>query len=132
MFKRKMMSAALCALFPSEGGYPGLDQMEMEEFLKQIEPEIPRTVWLGLVAGAALFTFSPIITIGVPLPSYLLPNRLRDRHACNSSTHPIYLVRQSTLLLKTAGAMRWGADPRVRTMNNLPPYREDPGTWRQS
>jgi hypothetical protein len=132
MIRRKLMSAAMCAFYPSKGGYPGLDQMEMEAFLQQVKREIPRTVWLGMVAGTAVFTVSPILTIGVPLPSYMLPKRLLDRHANNSANHPIYLLRQSTLLLKMAGSLHWGADNRVRAMNNLPPYPKDPGTWRTS
>ena len=38
-------------------------------------------VWLSTVLGAVVFEMSPVMTVYVPLPSFLLPRRLRDRHA---------------------------------------------------
>jgi fumarate reductase subunit D len=88
--------------------------------------------WLGLVLGAIVFAITPLITIGVPLPAFFLPKGLLNRHAERILSHPVYLLRQSALLVRLSAGMCWGADAAVRGRFNLPPYGPDPGTFRTS
>ncbi len=86
-------------------------------------------MWIGVLAGGVVFAISPLFTIGVPLPAFLLPERMLERHAQKVTVFPIYLLRQSIFLVKLAAGLCWGADPAVRRQLALPPYPEDPGTW---
>lgn len=123
---------ALKAVFPSGGALPGIAETDLDGFLERLRAEAPPMVVLGLEAGAILFTFSPLITIGVPLPAFLLPPRLLELHANRLTSHPIYIVRQLMVALKTFAGLCWGADPEVRRAFNLTPYIADPGSWKES
>ena len=81
-------------------------------------------------AGALAYHFSPALTIKVPLPAFLLPASLADKHANRVATTDIYLLRQAILLVKLPAGMLWGAHPAVRSKLGLEPLEADPGTWR--
>jgi hypothetical protein len=66
----------------------------------------------------------------VPVPAFLLPAGMRDRHARKIAGTSFYLVRQSIFLLKLAAGLCWGAHPEVRKRFALPPLPDDPGTWK--
>lgn len=120
----------MCALMPPGAGLPGVADTGVDAFLDRFQRETNKTMWLGLVAGAVLFTIFPLFTIGVPLPSFLLGPKLLDRYASAITRHPLYLVRQSVFLVKMVAGMCWGEHPAVRAQLNLPPYPADPTTWR--
>jgi len=125
-----LILSAMRALYPRSGALPGIDETGIEEFLRRYRRESNRLVWAGLVLGTIVFTLSPLITIGVPLPSFLLPRRALDRHACAVAGHRFYLVRQTVFLVKLVAGLCWGAHPDVRKHLALAPYPPDPGTWR--
>ena len=52
------------------------------------------------------------------------------RHANKIAYHPIYLLRQAVFLVKLSAGLCWGSRPEIRAIFSLPPYAEDPGTWR--
>src|SRR5262245_48601711 len=118
------------ALYPRSGDVPGIADTGIVEFLSRYRRECSTLVWTGLVLGTFVFTLTPLITIGVPLPSFLLPRRALDRHACAAASHRLYLVRQTVFLVKLVAGLCWGADPEVRKRLALPAYPADPGTWR--
>jgi len=125
-----MIRRAMCALYPATSSLPGIAATDVDAFLRRYRRESSSLMWLGLVVGAVVFTITPLITIGVPLPSFLLPKKALDRHANKISSHPVYLLRQAIFLVKLSAGLCWGSHANVRRIIALPPYPEDPGTWR--
>ncbi|MCA9531662.1 MAG: hypothetical protein KC543_16145 [Myxococcales bacterium] len=121
---------ALCDLYPSTDELPGIEQASLDEFLRRFRRETNRATWAGVVLGAWAYTAAPILTVGMPAPSFLLSRRLRELHAERMGSAPFYVVRQLTFVLKMVAGLCWGADPEVRARMNLPPLPGDPGTWR--
>ena len=117
---------------PASDDFPGLADLGIDAFLRQYKRECPFILWLGLVVGSVVFAITPLITIGVPLPSFLLPKRALDRHANAIASHPVYVLRQAVFLVKMVAGLCWGSHPSVRKILALPPYPPDPGTWRAS
>ena len=116
---------------PAVDGLPGLGDTKLEPFIRAYLREMDMLSTTGLVLGALLFVLAPVITIGVPLPSFLLPAKWLDSYSNRVVGHPIYLVRQGISVLKMVACLCWGADPMVRKRLNLDPYPADPGTWLQ-
>jgi hypothetical protein len=125
-----LVYTAVVVLYPRTALLPGADDCDMRAFLERFRREASPLLWLGVVAGAVLFHVTPIFTVFVPLPAFLLRDDVADRHADRISNTPIYLVRQSIFLVKLAGGFAWGAHPDVRARFALPPLAADPGTWR--
>ena len=125
-----LILSAMRALYPAAGGFPGVEECGIEQFLARYRRESSVLVWTGVVLGAIVFTISPLITIGIPLPSFLLSPAALDRHANAVSGHRLYLVRQTVFLVKMVAGLCWGADPVVRKQLALRAYPADPGTWR--
>lgn len=126
-----LVRTAMSALYPTtaEGG-PGIGETDLDAFIDRYRREAPFSLYAGLVAGSAVFHATPLLTIGKPLPAFLLPPEALDRHADAIASHPAYLVRQAILVVKLAAGLCWGADPAVRTRMNLRPYDADPQTFR--
>jgi hypothetical protein len=122
----------MCALMPRTEGLPGLEDTGIDAFLRRYRSECPRIMWVGLVVGSLVFALTPLITIGVPLPSFLLPRRALDRHASKIASHRVYVLRQAVFLVKMVAGLCWGSHADVRKILALPPYPPDPGTWRSS
>ncbi len=123
---------AICALLPSSDHFPGPAELGIDAFLVQLRRESNGLFWFGVVAGGVVFAVSPLITVGLPVPSFFLSAAALDRHASRIASHRFYLVRQSMVLLKMVAGFCWGAHPRVREKLALAPYPPDPGTWRAS
>jgi len=104
---------------------------ELDRFARAYLREMNLLSTTGLMLGALLFALAPVLTIGVPLPSFLLPAGLLDKYANKVVAHPVYLIRQGISVLKMFAGLCWGADPAVRQRLNLQPYPPDPGTWLQ-
>lgn len=120
----------MCAFYPRTDALPGLEDTGIDAFLVQFRRETTFIMWLGVLAGAAVYHLSPIITIFVPLPALLLTKRLRDAHAHKLGGHSIYIVRQTAMLVKLPAGLCWGRDPVVRAKFALPALPPDPDTWR--
>ncbi len=127
-----LVRSAVLILYPATDALPGVKDCGVNGFVKMYRREAPFLVWLGTVAGALVFHLTPLFTVFVPLPAFLLPARLADKHAARITGTSVYLVRQSVFLVKMCAGFCWGADPKVRARFNLPPLIEDPRTWRQS
>jgi hypothetical protein len=121
---------AMRTMMPRTDALPGIADTDLDGFLRKMQRESQTLYWIGLVLGAVVFAITPLITIGIPLPAFLLPHRMLDRHAERILTHPVYILRQSALLVRLSAGMCWGADASVRARLGLPPYGSDPGTFR--
>lgn len=123
---------AMCALYPRTAELPGMEDTDVRGFLARYKRESTFLMWLGLFAGSLVFAWSPILTVHLPLPSFLLPRALLDKHAMRITSTRFYLLRQSIFLVKLAAGLCWGAHPAVRAKLGMAPYPADPGTWREA
>ena len=123
---------AMKALYPRTDALPGIEDCDPAGFLARYRRESSTLMWLGLVLGTMVFVSTPLLTVYLPLPSFLLPKTLLDRHAFRVTYSRVYLVRQAVFLVKLAAGMCWGQDPEVRRRFALAPYPDDPGTWREA
>ena len=117
-------------LYPSGGKLPGILETDVDEFLRAYRAEAPLLMKTGLTLSSIVFVLSPVMTVFIPLPVFLLPAKLRDRHANKLANHPFYLVRQTILLLRLVAGLCWGKHPDVRAAMGMKPLGEDPGTFR--
>ena len=89
-------------------------------------------MWVGLVLGALVFTWTPLLTVYLPVPTFFLPSRLLDRPAFRITGTRVYLARQAVFLVKLAAGLCYGQHAAVRERLAMAPYPADPGTWRTS
>jgi hypothetical protein len=128
-----LIRSAMCDLMPrgeAPGGLPGIADTEVTEFLRTMKRESDGIFWLGIVSGAVVYALTPVLTVYVPLPSFLLPASLREKHAQRIVASQTYLIRQAVFLVRLAAGLCWGRDPGVRARFMLAPYPPDPGTFR--
>jgi hypothetical protein len=119
-------------LYPSGGGLPGILETGVDEFLQEYRREAPLLMRTGLTLSSIVFVLTPFMTVFIPVPVFLLSNKLKDRHANKLANHPLYLVRQTILLLRLVAGLCWGKHPQVRAAMGMEPLGEDPGTFRGS
>ena len=119
-------------LYPSGGKLPGIEETGLDGFLRQYNREAPLLMRVGLTLSSIVFILSPLLTVGIPLPVVFLSQSLKEKHANKLANHPIYLVRQTVLLLRLVAGLCWGKDPAVRAAMGMSPLGPDPGTFRGS
>ncbi|HNN94655.1 MAG TPA: hypothetical protein PKI03_20405 [Pseudomonadota bacterium] len=127
-----LFAHVLSALYPRTAEFPGIADTGLAEFLPRFRRESAPLFRLGFYAAALLFVLTPLFTVFLPLPSFLLPARLLDRHADRITQTSIYPLRSLLLLLKIVAGLCWGVHPEVRARFGLPPLPADPNTWRAS
>lgn len=127
---RWLVRSAIVALYPRTDELPGAEDCDLDAFLRRMKADSTRLLWLGVVMGAIVFHLTPLFTVFVPLPAFLLPRALRDRHAYRITTTSFYLLRQAVFLVKLTAGLCWGAHPDVRKRLALPPLPPDPDAWR--
>ena len=110
---------------------PGVEDANLKAFLADFWREAAPVMKLGMVLSTFLYVVSPVFTVYVPLPLFLLPRGLRDKHADRAATSNLYLLRSATLLVKMVAGIAWGANPEVRRQFALDPLPPDPGTWKE-
>lgn len=120
---------AMCALYPRTEHLPGMEDTDVRGFLRRYREESTSLMWIGLLLGALVFAATPLLTVYLPLPSFVLPRSLLDRHAHAVTGTRVYLIRQAIFLVKLAAGLCWGSDPAVRAKMAMTPYPADPGTW---
>ncbi|APR78247.1 Hypothetical protein A7982_03594 [Minicystis rosea] len=126
----ELVRFALVAFFPRVGDVPGLDELGVDRKIEALRRESTLLLWVGVVGAAFLFQIAPIFTIYRPLPAVWLTPEQLDAHAHAIATYPVYIVRQTAVLLKLMGGMFWAESPEVRATVELPAYPADPGTRR--
>jgi hypothetical protein len=122
----------LCALMPATETMPGMKDADVDAFLVRFKRDSAPLLWVGVIAGSVIFMLTPILTLGLPVPSFLLSARLLDTHAAKITTHPFYLLRQGVFVARLAAGLCWGGNPAVRQRLGVPVYGADPGTFRTS
>ena len=127
-----LVRSALVAYYPRTAAMPGVEDCGVDAFIEKVRAETTMLMWIGIVASALAFQLTPIMTVFVPLPAFLLTPAARDRHAHAISTTKIYLLRQIIFVARMIGGLCWGTHPDVRKHFALPPLGPDPGTWRTS
>jgi hypothetical protein len=127
-----LIRAALVVLYPRTEVLPGLEDTALDAYLRRFRREAPALIWLGAFFGALVFHLTPLFTVFVPLPAFLLPRALADRHAHRITQSSLYLVRQSVFLVKLVGGLAWGSDPEVRRRLGLAALPDEPSRWRTS
>ncbi len=127
----RIVAWVLGAIFVSTDTLPGLDELDTAPRVAKMLREAPGSFTFVVYVSTLLFMVSPLITIGLPVPAFVLGRRQLDTHAYRLARHRIYLVRQSMLMLKTVGGLIWGGHPDVRAALDVPAYEADPGTFRQ-
>lgn len=128
-----LIRSAMRDLMPrgaGEGGLPGIEDTGDTEFLRMMKRESDGIFWLGIALGGWVYALTPILTVYVPLPAFLLPRALREKHAQRIVASRLYLIRQAVFLVRLAAGLCWGRDPEVRARFALAPYPPDPGTYR--
>ena len=129
---QRLILHAMRALYPRTDALPGLEDTDDDAFLARYRREASPLLWLGLGVAALVFAATPLLTVYVPLPSFLLPRRLLDRHAHRVTYLPVYLLRQAVFLLKLTAGLCWASHPAVRGQMAMAPYPADPDGWRTS
>ncbi len=122
----------LCALMPATDTMPGMRDADVDAFLVRFRKEAAPLLWIGVVAGSVLFVLTPLLTVGLAVPSFALSARLLDQHAAKITSHPIYLLRQGVFVTRLAAGLCWGGNANVRKRLGLAEYGKDPGTFRTS
>lgn len=124
--------SAIVMLYPRTEALPGAADCDLDAFLIRFRREAPLLIWLGVLLGALVFHLTPLFTVFVPLPAFVLPRGLADKHAHRIASTGPYLTRQAIFLLKLPAGLAWGAHPEVRKRFGLPPLEADAGTWKSS
>ena len=127
-----LVRSAVVALYPRTEALPGIEDCGVDDFLARFRAETTPLMWAGVVLGAVVFHLTPLLTIYVPLPAFLLPAGLKDRHAARITVTRLYLLRQAVFLVKLVAGLCWGSHPEVRRRFALPALPADPGTWKTS
>ncbi|MGE0787396.1 MAG: hypothetical protein AB7S26_17115 [Sandaracinaceae bacterium] len=121
---------AMRALYPRTEALPGVEDTDDVAFVRRFREDSTTLMWAGLLLATFVFVSTPLLTVFLPVPSFLLPRRLLDRHASRITTIPIYLIRQAVFLLKLQAGLCWGQHAKVRAKMAMAPYPADPDTWR--
>ncbi len=129
---RSLTRYAMELCLPSGGPLKGVGETDVDGFFDQVASDVPLLLQAGVVAASAMIVVTPVLTLGIPAPVFVLPERLRDEHVHRLSTHRIYMVRQLTTVLKMAAGMQWGRDADIRESVGAGDLGPDPGTWRGS
>jgi len=127
-----LIKFAMTTMMPRTEKLPGIADTDLDGFLRRMKRDADFMYWLGLLAGAWVFALTPLITVFIPLPAFLLPKKLLARHTDRILNTKLYALRQAVFLVRLSAGMCWGADPAVRAKFALSPYSPDPGTFKQS
>jgi len=126
----ELVRFALTAYYPRVDDLPGLAELGVDAKIQRLRRESTLLFWTGIVAASVAFQLAPLLTLKRPVLASWLSEEDLDTHAHTMATHPGYLVRQVTFLIKLVGGMFWGQSPEIRAFLDLEPYPADPGTRR--
>ena len=127
---RELLCHALKALFPTAAGLPGIQEMDPLAYTGEILSDAPWLMRFGAVGATLLFVLLPFWTVYWPVPSFLLPVKVLDRHAQRICDSDVYLVRNASFLLKMFAGLHWARHASVRKAFALQAYPPDPDDWR--
>ncbi len=120
---------AIEAIFPPTEALPGVAETDLRAFLRDLKANAPPLMRLGLFAATLVFMITPIITVYLPVPAFLLRGRLLERHVTKLVSHRVYVIRQVVFLLKMVGGLCWGEHADARRRLGRPELPADPRSW---
>ena len=120
---------AVEAIFPATDILPGVAETDLDSFLRDVHHRAPFTMRLGLWLATFVYMVSPIVTVYLPVPAFVLRGRCLERHTTRLLESRSYLVRQIVYLLKMVGGLCWGEHAEVRKRFGRAPLPPDPQTW---
>jgi len=127
-----LIRSVMVTLYPRTDALPGIEDTGIDAFLVRFRRDSSLLIYLGLLLGTFVYHSTPLLTVYVPLPAFMLPAAVRERHAARILTSRVYLLRQAVFIVKLIAGLCWGADPVVRQKLGQPPIPADPGTWRST
>lgn len=120
---------AIEAIFPSTEALPGVAETDLRPFLRDVKANAPPLMRIGLIAATLVFMVTPLITVYLPVPAFMLRGKLLERHVAKLMSHRVYVLRQVVFLLKMVGGLCWGEHPEARRRLGRPALPADPRTW---
>lgn len=127
---QKIMVRALYTILGENNKQSLISENEIKEFLNKLQKEA--TFTLRAVTNLCLLAWvcTPILTIFIPLPAFLLSQKMCEKHTYRLTVSKIYVLRQSMLLLKQIVGLLWGAHNKVRNSLNIKVYDPDPDRFK--
>lgn len=120
---------AIQAMFPPTDALPGVADTDLDGFLRDLHANAPFTMRLGLWLATILYMVTPLFTVFLPVPAFVLRGRLLERHTAKMCKSRSYVIRQLIYILKMVGGLCWGEHDAVRERFGRPPLPKDPRTW---
>ncbi len=109
-------TAEFGTIFPGsdEQGVPGIATMDIAGFLAEVCRQVPLKAALGLRIAIWIVALAPLFILGrfVTFASLATPDREKVLDTLLASKS--YPIRSLVMILKTMGALLYGADPVVR------------------
>ena len=109
---------------------PHIAETEIKEFLEKFQKEAVFTLRMVVFLCLLAWIFTPLLTIFVPLPTFLLSKKMCEKHTRKLTTNKIYILRQTMMLLKQFVGLIWGANNKIRNSINLKPYESNPDRFK--
>jgi len=120
---------AIVAIFPPTDALPGVADTGLAAFLRDLHATAPLAMRFGLWLATVLYMITPLFTVWLPVPAFVLRGRLLERHTARLCASRFYAIRQLVYLLKMIGGLCWGEHAEVRKRFGRPPLEPDPRTW---
>jgi hypothetical protein len=128
---RKVAVFAMNELMPAHDDMPGIFDTKAEDFLKEFKANAHPIMRLGFFLSVWVYALSPVFTIGIPLPAFLLSEQKRLAHLDKYANSRNFVFSQLWMLQKMITAMCWGMDDKVRAYYGYEPYPEEPGNFKK-
>ncbi len=122
---------AMNEVMPPHDGMPGIIDTNAEAFLKEFKKNAHPIMRLGFWASVWVYVLSPVFTVYIPLPAFLLSEKKRFQHMEIYSNSHSFVFSQLWLLQKMITGMCWGMDDKVRAYYGYQPYSPELGDFRK-
>jgi len=106
----------------------GLEHADIKTFLLRLRQENGILFYSLLSLVCLVFILIPILTIGYPLPSFLLSKNLLNKHTEAFERK----FRTYASIIRLAAGMCWGSDPTIQKHLQLEVYPPDSSGFRTS
>ena len=126
---RAILRFVMNATMPAYDDMPGNKDTKIDAFLDEFAANAAPIIRLGFYAAAVVYVISPIITLKVPLPAFLLSSEKQVLHMEKYSESRNVIMAQLWMLQKMISALCWGMDDAVRAYFGYQPFEGDPGTF---
>lgn len=118
-------------VMPRHDDLPGIVDTSVGDFLDEFKQHAHPIMRLGFFLSVWVYVLSPVFTVGIPLPAFLLSEKKRIAHMQAYSSSHNFVFSQLWMLQKMVAGMCWGADDKVRAYFGYSAYRAEPGDFRK-